>query len=67
MYLAVPVSIRAGDNPTSADNQQERLGNIPENPQRPYANRLARDEEMVRTSRRREEAGRNARPRLKGG
>jgi hypothetical protein len=37
-----------GDNPTSAENQQERLITGDQNPQRPYARRPKRsDEEMV--------------------
>ena len=44
--LAVPHGV-CGDNPTSADNQQERLMRD-ENPQRPYAEHPGhRDEEMV--------------------
>ena len=54
------------DNVRGAEDQQERLGQRSENPQRPYADRLVviprRDDEMVRTLRRRREAGGDARP-----
>ena len=50
-YLAVPRDVR-GDNPTSAENQQERLiTNRDQNPQRPCAEHPGfRDEDMVPTA-----------------
>ena len=50
-YLAVPQNVW-GDNPTSAENQQERLITIRgQNPQRPCAEHPGfRDEDMVPTA-----------------
>src|SRR6185437_14358097 len=42
------------DNPVGAENQQERLADCGQNPQRPYAGHPNRwDEEMVQSARRR--------------
>jgi hypothetical protein len=59
----IPVRSR-GDRRDRGDHESSQAITISENPQRPYANHLVRDrgEEMVRTLRRRREAGRNVRP-----
>ncbi len=36
-HLENPVVLNASDNPSGADNQQERLSDSTQNPQRPYA------------------------------
>jgi hypothetical protein len=51
-YLEDPVVLNMSDNPTGADNQQERLSDHTQNPQRPYAGCpiVQSDDEMVRAA-----------------
>jgi hypothetical protein len=51
-YLEDPVVLNMSDNPTGADNQQERLSDHTQNPQRPYARDPVPqpDDDMVRAA-----------------
>jgi hypothetical protein len=51
-YLEDPVVLNMSDNPTGADNQQERLSDHTQNPQRPYARTPVRalEDDMVRAA-----------------
>ena len=51
-----------GENAMGADNQQERLDSNVQNPQRLYAKRFARSEDIVRPTKRLVEVHRNVHP-----
>ena len=66
-YLTLLFLVKESDNAISADNQQERLGLQSRRILRDYTPDTCPGEEIVRTSRRREEAGRNDRLTRNGG